>query len=114
MKIEGSYVNKKGDTVTVSIIVAGSTGNDIAIEPDGVLEFAADDTVMIDSGVNDSLCVFRSKFPHRFGASSPSGLRVKTAWFRSKLDQIASKSQQDGLLFRSKMDQRGLRDVKLT
>lgn len=57
MKIEGSYVNKKGDTVTVSIIVAGSTGNDIAIEPDGVLEFAADDTVMIDSGVNDSLDV---------------------------------------------------------
>ena len=57
MKIEGSYVNKKGDTVTVSIIVAGSTGNDIAIEPDGVLEFAADDTVTIESGVNDSLDV---------------------------------------------------------
>ena len=57
MKIEGSYVNKKGDTVTVEITIPGSTANDIAIEPDGVLEFAADDTVTIDSGVNDSLDV---------------------------------------------------------
>lgn len=57
MKIEGSFVNKKGDTVKVSIIVAGSTADDIAIEPGGVLEFAADDTVTIDSGVNDSLDV---------------------------------------------------------
>lgn len=57
MKIEGSFVNKKGDTVTVVITIAGSTGNDIAIEPGGVLEFAADDTVTIDSGVNDSLDV---------------------------------------------------------
>lgn len=57
MKIEGSFVNKKGDAVKVSIIVAGSTADDIAIEPGGVLEFAADDTVTIDSGVNDSLDV---------------------------------------------------------
>ena len=57
MKIEGSFVNNKGDIVAVVITIAGATGNDIAIEPDGVLEFAADDTVMIDSGVNDSLDV---------------------------------------------------------
>ena len=57
MKIEGSYVNKKGDTVTVEITIPGATANDIAIEPGGVLEFAADDTVTIDSGVNDSLDV---------------------------------------------------------
>ena len=57
MKIEGSFVNKKGDTVTLEITISGSTGNDIAIEPGGVLEFAADDTVTIDSGVNDSLDV---------------------------------------------------------
>ena len=57
MKIEGSFVNNKGDIVAVVITIAGSTGNDIAIEPDGVLEFAADDTVTIDSGVNDSLDV---------------------------------------------------------
>ncbi|MCI7654126.1 MAG: hypothetical protein MSS51_07630 [Bacteroidales bacterium] len=43
--------------MAVVITIAGATGNDIAIEPDGVLEFAADDTVMIDSGVNDSLDV---------------------------------------------------------
>ena len=57
MKIEGSFVNNKGDIVAVAITIAGATGNDIAIEPDGVLEFAADDTVKIDSGVNDSLDV---------------------------------------------------------
>lgn len=57
MKIEGSFVNNKGDIVAVVITIAGATGNDIAIEPDGVLEFAADDTVKIDSGVNDSLDV---------------------------------------------------------
>lgn len=57
MNIEGSFVNKKGDTIAVVITIAGSTGNDIAIEPGGVLEFAADDTVTIDSGVNDSLDV---------------------------------------------------------
>ena len=57
MKIEGSFVNNKGDIVAVVITIAGATGNDIAIEPDGVLEFAADDTVTIDSGVNDSLDV---------------------------------------------------------
>lgn len=57
MKIEGSYINRKGDTVTVSIEIAGSKAADIAIEPDGVLEFAAEDTVVIDSGVNDSLDV---------------------------------------------------------
>ena len=57
MKIEGSFVNKKGDTVAVVITISGSTGYDIAIEPGGVLEFAADDTVTIDSGVNDSLDV---------------------------------------------------------
>ena len=57
MKIEGSYINRKGDTVTVTINVAGSKAADIAIEPDGVLEFAAEDTVVIDSGVNDSLDV---------------------------------------------------------
>ena len=39
MKIEGSFVNKKGDTVTLEITISGSTGNDIAIEPDGELEF---------------------------------------------------------------------------
>lgn len=37
MKIEGSFVNKKGDTVTVVITISGSTSNDISIEPDGVL-----------------------------------------------------------------------------
>ena len=57
MKIEGSFVNNKGDIVAVVITIAGATDNDIAIEPDGVLEFAADDTVTIDSGVNDSLDV---------------------------------------------------------
>ena len=57
MKIEGSYINRKGDTVTVTIEIAGSKASDITIEPDGVLEFAADDTVVIDSGVNDSLDV---------------------------------------------------------
>ena len=57
MKIEGSFVNKKGDTVAVVITIAGSTASDIAIEPGGVLEFAAEDTVVIDSGVNDSLDV---------------------------------------------------------
>lgn len=57
MKIEGSFVNNKGDIVAVVITIAGATDNDIAIEPDGVLEFAADDTVKIDSGVNDSLDV---------------------------------------------------------
>lgn len=57
MKIEGSFVNNKGDIVAVVITIAGATGNDIAIEPDGVLEFAAEDTVKIDSGVNDSLDV---------------------------------------------------------
>lgn len=57
MKIEGSFVNNKGDIVAVVITIAGATGNDMAIEPDGVLEFAADDTVKIDSGVNDSLDV---------------------------------------------------------
>lgn len=57
MKIEGSFVNNKGDIVAVVITIAGATGNDIAIEPDGMLEFAADDTVTIDSGVNDSLDV---------------------------------------------------------
>ena len=57
MKIEGSYINRKGDTVTVTIEIAGSKAADIAIEPDGVLEFAAEDTVVIDSGVNDSLDV---------------------------------------------------------
>ena len=57
MKIEGSFVNRKGDTVTVTISVAGSKAADMSIEPDGVLEFAADDTVVIDSGVNDSLDV---------------------------------------------------------
>jgi len=57
MKIEGSFVNNKGDIVTVVITIAGTTGNDIVIEPGGVLEFAADDTVKIDSGVNDSLDV---------------------------------------------------------
>ena len=57
MKIEGSFVNNKGDIVAVVITIAGATGNDIVIEPDGVLEFAAEDTVKIDSGVNDSLDV---------------------------------------------------------
>lgn len=57
MKIEGSFVNNKGDIVAVVITIAGATGNDIAIEPDGLLEFAADDTVTIESGVNDSLDV---------------------------------------------------------
>lgn len=56
MKISGSYVNKKGDVVGVTITL-GATGDDIEIEPDGVLEFAADETVTIDSGVNDSLDV---------------------------------------------------------
>ena len=53
MKIEGSFVNNKGDIVAVVITIAGATGNDIAIDPDGLLEFAADDTVTIESGVND-------------------------------------------------------------
>lgn len=57
MKIEGSFVNKKGDTVKVSIDVSSSTASDIEIEPGGDLEFSADDTVVIDSGVNDSLDV---------------------------------------------------------
>lgn len=57
MKIEGSFVNNKGDIVAVVITIAGATGNDIAIDPDGLLEFAADDTVTIESGVNDSLDV---------------------------------------------------------
>lgn len=56
MTISGEYVNMKGDVVGVTITLA--TGGDVmAIEPDGVLEFAADDTVTIDSGVNDSLDV---------------------------------------------------------
>ncbi len=56
MKIAGEYVNKKGDVVGVAI-TTGTTDADIAIEPDGVLEFAAEDTVTIDSGVNDSMDV---------------------------------------------------------
>lgn len=57
MKIEGSFVNRKGDVVKVTITISSSTASDITIEPDGVLEFAVDDTVSIDSGVNDSLDV---------------------------------------------------------
>lgn len=33
MKIEGSFVNKMGSTITVSIVIAGSTSADISIEP---------------------------------------------------------------------------------
>ncbi len=57
MKIEGSYVNIKGDVVKVSIENSTSTAPGIAIEPGGTLEFASEDTVTIDSGVNDSLDV---------------------------------------------------------
>ncbi len=57
MTIAGSFVNMKGDVVGVTITLATAKGDDVAIEPDGVLEFAADDTVTIDSGVNDSLDV---------------------------------------------------------
>ena len=56
MTIKGSFVNEKGDVVGVTITLT-ATGTDLAIEPDGELEFAADDTVTIDSGVNDSLDV---------------------------------------------------------
>lgn len=56
MTIAGEYVNMKGDVVWVTITLTASGGN-MAIEPDGALEFAADDTVTIDSGVNDSLDV---------------------------------------------------------
>ena len=55
MKIEGSFVNKIGATVTVSIAIAGSTAGDISIEPGSDLEFAAEDTVVIDGSINDSL-----------------------------------------------------------
>ena len=56
MKIAGEFVNRKGDVVGVTITLS-ATGTDIEIEPDGDLEFAAEDTVTIDSGVNDSLDV---------------------------------------------------------
>ena len=56
MTIKGSFVNAKGDVVGVTITLT-ATGTDLEIEPDGELEFAADDTVTIDSGVNDSLDV---------------------------------------------------------
>ena len=56
MIIKGSFVNEKGDVVGVTLTLT-ATGADLEIEPDGELEFAADDTVTIDSGVNDSLDV---------------------------------------------------------
>lgn len=56
MKIAGEFVNEKGDVVGVTITLT-ATGKDMEVEPDGELEFAADDTVTIDSGVNDSLDV---------------------------------------------------------
>lgn len=56
MKIAGEFVNRKGDVVGVTITLS-ATGTDIEIEPDGDLEFDVDDTVTIDSGVNDSLDV---------------------------------------------------------
>lgn len=56
MKIAGEFVNRKGDVVGVAITLS-ATGTDIEIEPDGDLEFADEDTVTIDSGVNDSLDV---------------------------------------------------------
>lgn len=55
MKIEGSFVNKMGSTVTVSIVIAGSASADISIEPGSDLEFAAEDAVTIDGSINDSL-----------------------------------------------------------
>ena len=55
MKIEGSFVNKMGSTITVSIVIAGSTSADISIEPGSDLEFDAEDTVVIDGSINDSL-----------------------------------------------------------
>ena len=56
MRIAGEYVNEKGDVVGVTMTLTASGGG-MEIEPDGILEFAADDTVTIDSGVNDSLDV---------------------------------------------------------
>jgi hypothetical protein len=56
MKIAGEYVNEKGDVVGVTITLS-ATGSDIEIEPGGDLEFSAEDTVTIESGVNDSLDV---------------------------------------------------------
>lgn len=55
MKIEGSFVNKMGSTITVSIVIAGSTSADISIEPGSDLEYAAEDAVTIDGSINDSL-----------------------------------------------------------
>ena len=55
MKIEGSFVNKMGATISVSIVIAGSTSADISIEPGSDLEFDAEDTVVIDGSINDSL-----------------------------------------------------------
>ena len=43
MIIKGSFVNEKGDVVGVTITLT-ATGTDLEIEPDGELEFAADDT----------------------------------------------------------------------
>ena len=57
MKLQGSFVNQKGQTVAVLLDDLGSDSTVVAIEPGGDVQFAADDTVVIESGVNDSFDV---------------------------------------------------------
>lgn len=59
MRIYGYFDSQKGDTFKVVITMAGNTGADMEIEPDGDLQFADEDIVVIDSGSDDSLDVVR-------------------------------------------------------
>lgn len=57
MKIYGYFSSKKGDTYKVEMDISGASGQDMEIEPGGVLQFADEDIVTIESGANDSLDV---------------------------------------------------------
>lgn len=56
MKVFGYFASQKGDIYKVEITINGN-GADIEIKEDADLQFAAEDIVVIDSGVDDSLDV---------------------------------------------------------
>lgn len=58
MRFTGSFINLKGSSVGLDIIIPDDTATDgigqtILIEPDGILEFASEDTIVTECGSDD-------------------------------------------------------------